>query len=132
MGENPDTDPGAEFTVMGWMMLGRQGNDLSFVEKGFFAQSSQSDFEKLCNLDTLGLTDKGNSTSEFHEDFIEHLQRTKDGYYKTRLPWKQDHLALPSNKELATARLSSTTRRLEIIRKLSEYNVSYKSTLEVG
>ena len=122
VGENPDTDPGAEFTMMGWTMLGRQGNDLSCAEKGFFARSSQSEFEKLCSLDVLGLTDKGTSDSEFHEDFIEHLQRTKDSYYETRLPWKQDHLAVPSNKELATARLRSTTRRLEKIGKLSEYN----------
>ena len=60
-GSNPDTDPGAEFTMMGWMMFGRQALESSVVEKGFFVQSSQNDFEKLCSLEVLGLTNHSNT-----------------------------------------------------------------------
>ena len=122
VGQDPVTDPGAEFTMLGWMMFGRQALKSSEVKKGFFVRSSQSEFEKLCSLEVLGPTDQSDMNSELHEDFTEHIRKTEDSYYETRLSWKHDHLPLRSNKELATARLCSTTRRLERIGKLSEYN----------
>ena len=104
------------------MMFGRQALKSSEVEKGFLVRSSQSEFEKLCSFEVLGLTDQSDTDSEFHEDFTERIRKTEGGYYETRLPWKLDHLPLLSNKELATARLHSTTRRFEWVGKLSEYN----------
>ena len=59
--KNADIDPGAEFIMLEWMILGRQILESSNVEKGFVARSSKSDFEKLCSLEVLGLTDEGNN-----------------------------------------------------------------------
>ena len=50
----------------------------------------------------------------------------------TRLPWKHEHLPLPSNKELSIARLLSTTKRLERIGKLTEYNEVVQDHLKEG
>ena len=38
VGKNPDTDPGVEFTMLGWMILGKQIIESSNVEKGFSVQ----------------------------------------------------------------------------------------------
>ena len=132
VGVNPDTDPGAEFTMLGWMLFGRQILESSTAEKGFFVKSSQKDFEQLCNVDVLGLTDPPNNDSEFHEDFTQHLLKKEGGYYETRLPWKADHPDLPRNKELAMARLRSTTRRLEMTGKLEDYHDVMQEHIQEG
>lgn len=48
-----------------------------------------------------------------HENFTQQLEKNDAGFYKTRLPWKPHHMALPDNKQLALARLHSTTRKPE-------------------
>ncbi len=83
-------------------------------------------------LEVLGLADPPKADTQFNKNFSEELVRTKIGYYKTRLPWKSDILALPDNKELATARLCSTTRRLEHIGKLYAFNEAMQEQLQEG
>lgn len=132
LGKNPDADPGAEFTMLGWILYGRLMSDSHSVEKEFFLNSSQSEFERLCSLDVLGLVDSPTPNTSFHEDFTEHLQFTPDGYYETRLPWKADHGVIPSNKELAMARLRGTTKRLEKLGKLLQYDTIMKEQVQKG
>ena len=70
-GVNSDQDPGAEYTMLEWVLCERiPSNDMQ-VDKEFFLSSSQSEFEKLCSSDVLGLTDKQQNLSEsqFHQDF---------------------------------------------------------------
>ncbi|XP_065058541.1 uncharacterized protein LOC135686269 [Rhopilema esculentum] len=129
---NPDMDPGAEFTMLGWVLFGRQALDSLDVEKGFFLKSSKNDFEQLCSLDVLGLIDPPSNDSVFHEDFTQHLLKKEEGYYETRLPWRPDHHALPENKVLATARLQSTTKRLEITGKLKDYHEVMQEQIQEG
>ena len=102
------------------------------AEKGFFAKSSQQEFERLCNLKALGLIDPPQVGVQFHKNFAQDAMRTKSGYYETKLPWKPDHLKLPCNKELATARLRSTTRRLQNIGKLNDYNEVMEEQIQEG
>ena len=102
LGENPDTDSGAEFTMLGWALYGKIVS-MESSEKGFFL-NSQSEFEKLCSVDVLGLAEKLETDTEFHEDFIEHLRQTEKGFYRTNMPWRPDHPMLPVNRELAVAR----------------------------
>ena len=71
----------------------------------------------MCSLEVLGLSDKGSNDEGFHESFKENLKCLDDGSYSTRLPWKSDHCPLPTNKNLALARLHSTTRKLEKLKK---------------
>ena len=59
---------------------------------------------------------------KIHEDFLQLFQKTPTGYYKTKLPWKEDHIPLPTNKSLSVAQLSSTGRTLERTEKLQKYH----------
>ena len=134
LGANPDQDPGAEYTMLGWVLCGKiQSVDMP-ADKEFFLNSSQSEFETLCSMDVLGLVDKQQTASDaqFHEDFSEHLRQTKDGSYTTRLPWKLDHPVLPENRDLAEARLKTTTRRLEKMGRLEEYHQIMQEQIEKG
>ena len=52
LGLNPDTDPGAEFTMLGWVIAGKSTPLSAEAEKMFFMNSSQNEFAqsspKLC------------------------------------------------------------------------------------
>ena len=72
LGENPDKDPGAEFTMLGWVLYGRMIANASSAEKDLFLNSSQDEFERLCSLDVLGLVEQPDLNSEFHENFTSH------------------------------------------------------------
>lgn len=123
LGRNPDKDPGAEFTMLGWTVYGRQLLSECGPEKQFLLKTGQEEFEKLCSLEVLGLADKeARGGSKLHEDFIQQLNKTPAGYYETKLPWKEDHVPLPANKNLSAARLVSTTRKLEKTGRLEEYH----------
>jgi hypothetical protein len=52
IGENLDTDLGAEITVIGWALYGKIVWMESY-EKGLFP-NSQSELENVCSLDVLG------------------------------------------------------------------------------
>ena len=132
LGPNPDTDPGAEFTMLGWVIAGKAILSSAQVEKGFFLNSSQKEFIQMCSQEVLGLTDVENTQGLFHKDFTNQLQRLEDGTYSTRLPWKPDHALLPSNRELTVGRLRSTTRKLEKIERLEEYHSVMEQQLEQG
>ena len=133
LGADPDKDPGAEFTMLDWTIYGRQLMTESGAEKQFFLKSGQEEFEKLCSLDVLGIADRETKEdSRIHEDFLQQLTKTPDGYYETKLPWKADHVALPSNKSLSAARLNSTVRRLERTGKLQEYHQIMQDQISNG
>ena len=132
LGKNPDQDPGAELTVLGWTLTGRMVSSHTESEKEFFVNSGPEEFERMCSLDVLGITDCADKPKLFHEEFKEKLKKEEDGYYTTRLPWKNDIKKLPSNKELAFARLKSTTRKLEKMEKLEEYDKIMQEQISDG
>ena len=132
LGPNPDSDPGAEFTELGWIVSGKGTLSTNQQpERTFLLTTSQEEFEKMCSLEVLGLSDDPKQAFS-HEDFQEKLHRLADGTYSTRLPWKPDHPALPSNEGLTIARLRSTTNRLEKMGKLEEYHGIMQQQLEEG
>ena len=57
------------------------------------------------------------------------MRQECQGLMQTRKP---DHLTFPCNKELAAARLKSTTRRLQNIGRIDEYNEVMKEQIEEG
>ena len=133
LGKNRDTDPGAEFTMLGWTITGKSMLSGTETEKGFFLKSSQDEFKQMCSQEVLGLTDEPDVQGLFHEDFKNQLQRLDDGTYSTRLPWKSHQPApLPVNKGLTLKRLQSTTRKLERMEKLIEYHTVMEQQLEEG
>ena len=130
---NPDKDPGAEFTMLGWPIYGQHPGVESGVDKQFLLKTGQEEFEKLCSLDVLGIADTGAKQDGLvHEEFLQQLTKTPDGYYKTKLPWKEDHVPLPVNKNLAAARLHSTAKRLEKMGRLEEYHQIMRDQIRDG
>ena len=131
LGTDPDTDPGAEFTMLGWTMFGGKQNREQ-PAKNFLLHTGQDEFEKLCSLDVLGVTDPINKEVFIHENFKQQLEKNDTGFYETKLPWKPHHIALPDNKELSLARLRSTTRKLEKNGRLKEYDRIMREQLTTG
>ena len=131
LGKNPDKDPGAELTMLGWTLCERRTQLSSGIEKSFLLNTGHEEFEQMCGLEVLGLSDT-NSESMFHQDFSENLHQTNEGYYETRMPWKKDAVKLPNNKDLAIKRLKSTTTRLEKLKKLEQYNDMMKEQIYEG
>ncbi len=131
LGTNPDLDAGAEFTMLGWTVFGgkQQGTRLG---KQLLLHTAQEEFEKLCNLDVLGVADPIDKQVFVHENFKQQLEKNEQGFYETRLPWKPCHMTLPDNKQLSIARLHSTTRKLERGGRLEEYNDIMQEQLSTG
>ena len=101
LGVDPDIDPGAEHTMLGWVIMGKLTSLSTETEKDFFQNSSQHEFEQMCSQEVLGPTDKADVQQLFHEDFKDHLQHLDDGTYSSWLPWKPDHpLCLQTNNWL--------------------------------
>ena len=78
LGPNPDRDPGEEFTMICWTLSGRTVGSEIGTEKGFFANSTKDEFEKICSLEVLGLSDEIENGAEFHESFKKNIERMDD------------------------------------------------------
>ena len=89
--------PVAEKTTLGWTIMS-PGHEHE-ASTTFLTQSTSVDFEQLSRLDILGLADSSaNDQDVVYSEFKEQLIRHPDGCYETGLPWKGNHLPLPSNK----------------------------------
>ena len=73
LGPNPDTDPGAEFTMLGWVLAGKAISPTTESEKSFFVQSSHDEFTQMCSQEVLGLADVDDNKDYFHKDFKDRL-----------------------------------------------------------
>ena len=103
-------EPVAEKTKLGWFIMS-PGIE---VDTLLFAKSSQTDYEKLCRLDVLGLEDNAeHSQQSVYSEFKEQLTRSSDGWYETGLPWRGRHNPLPNNEQGSLKRLSNLTKRLQ-------------------
>ncbi len=131
LGNQPEKDPGADFTMLGWTLHGG-ARERDQSDKQFLQNSGQEEFERLCSGDILGVADSVETASFEHEEFKKQLVQNQDGFYETRLPWKIGHMPLPENKDQSTARLHSVTRKLERLRKLKEYDDVMQDHLRKG
>ena len=131
-GKHPETDPFAEFTELGWALVGKQVVSGTFAEKQFFVRSSKDKFEQMCSLEALCIKDEKSEATDFRQRYNDQIVLTKDGFYEAPLSWKSDRLPLPDNKELALGRLQSSTKSLEKIGKLEEYQQIMKEQLNAG
>ena len=83
------------------------------AEKQFLLTTGQEEFEKLCSLDVLGLKDTRSTTNKnVHKNFLLQLNKTEGGFYETRLPWKEDHVPLPTNHFIFVHMLKMTFRMI--------------------
>ena len=92
-----DGKPIAEKTKFGWVIM---SPGLEFEQNiMLLTQTSQSDFDRLCRLDVLGLKDSTECDQNLvYEDFWEQLSQGPSGYYEASLPWKANHPPLPTNE----------------------------------
>ena len=124
--------PIAELTKFGWTIIspGKEPLDLANV---LLTQTSHVDYEELCRLDVLGLTDTPpNDQRSVYAEFKEQLMRDKEGWYETGLPWRGDHPVLPNNKEGSLRRLGSLNKRLERQNLTSEYEEIIEDQKKAG
>ena len=96
-------------------------------------QTSRVDYEDLCKLDVLGLTDSpSGDQSVVYDEIKEQLRRSEEGWYETGLLWKGNHAPLPNNKEGSLRRLASLVRKLEKNGSIEDYNAVIQEQLIEG
>ena len=124
-----DFEPIAEKTKLGWFIMS-PGVEID-KQTMLLTQTSQTDFERLCRLDVLGLKDTSESDQGVvYEDFKENLPRNPAGWYETNLPWKPDHPHLPTNETGSRRRLNNLVKKLERNGDYEQYNEIIQDQLE--
>ena len=124
-----DFEPIAEKTKLGWFIMS-PGVEID-KQTMLLTQTSQTDFERLCRLDVLGLKDTSESDQGVvYEDFKENLARNPAGWYETNLPWKPDHPHLPTNEIGSRRRLNNLVKKLERNGDYEQYNEIIQDQLE--
>lgn len=124
-------EPVAERTKLGWMILS-PGTEFDKT-KMLLTQTSQLDFDKLCRLDVLGLTDSAETDQlPVYEEFQEQLGRSPEGWYETGLPWKSNHPPLPANEMGSRRRLENLIKRLKSSNRYNDYNDIITQQLKDG
>ncbi|GLV38100.1 hypothetical protein CBL_10067 [Carabus blaptoides fortunei] len=92
----------------------------------------------LWSLDTIGIRDpvevKSREESELQakKHFLDTVVRKEDGRYSVSLPWIAESKAVPSNREVATRRLESTTKKLKVLGEFQNYDDVFRTWLDEG
>ena len=90
-------EPIGEKTKVGWTIMS-PGKEVD-LSPMFFTQTSYVGYDELCKLDVLGLAYAPiGDQAEVYSEFKEQLTQDAEGRYATGLPWKGNHLPLPSNQ----------------------------------
>ena len=104
-------EPIAELTKLGWTLMS-PGKETA--THSYHTRTSAADYAELCSLDVLGLGDRSEDDQGIvFDEFVEQLQRTKEGWYQTGLLWKQGHGPLPTNEQASKKRLEYLLRKLD-------------------
>ena len=82
-------------TALGWTFTSSGQGDYNNM---FFAKCNMRDFDQMCSLDVLRITDRP-AQCVLLEDFKGQLQRSPEGWYRTCLLWKKDIPELPNNEQ---------------------------------
>ena len=98
-----------------------------------FTRSTESDYDKLCRLDVLGLADTPAGDQEVvHQEFREQLVRHEEGFYESAPPWIGNHPDLPSNKSGSLKRLYNLIKKLECTGNYEKYQEIIEDQKEKG
>ncbi|XP_053388225.1 uncharacterized protein LOC128551403 [Mercenaria mercenaria] len=78
------------------------------------APPNVTDLERFWKLESNGISEDEaeTSTSGILNTYKENCITYKDGRYVAKLPWKEDHLVLPTNYEVCKRRTENTIRQL--------------------
>ena len=89
---------------MGHNVPGR-GRDLV---SSLYTRISVSDFDRLCDIDVLGVEENHLSHDEnVYKKFKQQLERNEAGWYETGLAWTENKVPLNNNKFQSLGRLKS-------------------------
>lgn len=106
-----EDEPVAELTKFGWFVMS-PGLELD-TRTALLTQTYHEDYQRLCQLDVLGLADRPeHSQQTVHDEFKEQLTRSEEGWYETGLPFIPGHADLPNNEQGSKRRLQSLLPRL--------------------
>ena len=124
-------EPIAEQTRFGWTIMS-SGAEVD-SQNMFLTQTSLGDYEELCRMDILGLQDTPIGDQDVvHQEFLEQLKCSPEGWYEIALPWKGGHPPLPNNNTGSLKRLASLVQRLKRNGKLEDYDAIIQQQLEEG
>ena len=105
-------EPVAEQTKMGWVIMS-PGIE-SDITSALFTKTSTCDYDRLCDLDVLGIEENHLSHDEnVFQRFKQQLKQNEEGWYETGLVWKENEVPLKNNKPGSLGRLKSLVKRLE-------------------
>ena len=105
-------EPVAELTRFGWAIMS-PGNEID-LNNLMLSRTSIDDYEKLCNLDVLGVQDISKTHEDtVHTNFKERLKQSDKGWYETGLMWKQSKENLQNNETGSLRRLQNLIVKLQ-------------------
>ena len=105
-------EPVAELTRFEWFIM-TPGNEID-LNNLMLSRTSTDDYEKLCNLDVLGVQDIPKTHEDMvHINFKEQLKQSEAGWYETGLMWKQGKENLQNNETRSLRRLQNVIVKLQ-------------------
>lgn len=124
-------------TIWGWTLSGviPYHNQSSNIISMFLVEE---EVNKLWSLDVIGIKDPIENLTQVQEEkavmklFRENLKQDEEGRYKVKLPWVDDVPDISSNKKMATCRLMSATKKLNLNSQFKTYDDIFKSWLDEG
>ena len=82
-------EPIAEQTKMGWVIM--SPDEESDLVSSLYTRTSASDFNRLCDIDVLGVEENHLSHDEnVYKKFKQQLERNEGGWYETGLVWTEN------------------------------------------
>ena len=100
-------EPMADETLFGWTVHGEQTK----LKQSYFTRTTSQEYEKLYQLDILGVEDHSElDQNEVKKEFLENIQRNKDGCYQIRILWIEGRTPQEDNLSQSRARLNNLFR----------------------
>ena len=97
---------------MGWVIM--SPDEESDLVSSLYTRTSASDFNRLCDIDVLGVEENHLSHDEnVYKKFKQQLERNEGDWYEKGLVWTEDKVPLSNNKSGSLERLKSPLKRLE-------------------
>ena len=128
-------------SVLGWTLSGEipsQINSSCATTVISMLTKGEHSIQDMWSLDTLGIRDTAEQISEGeHNDKVkkslqESVSRDKDGRYAVKLPWIDQPMDLPHNRDVAEIRLMKATDKLEKQGGLEEYGEVFQGWEKEG
>ena len=124
-------DPIAELTKLEWIII--SPGEESTYSKLLLKISAFKNYEELCSLDVLAISEKEDINNESVLNKSQKSTIRKGGYCETWLIWKEGNYKLEDNKAGSLGRLNNLLKNhKQESNKLKEYDDIIKSQLQEG